>query len=72
MIEKELKYDLNLALQSSRGAGDIIMKYYKHDYEIKEKGYHNPVTTADNEADDFLKKLYWMQDLIMDGYLKKP
>ena len=56
MFEKELDDDLNIALEASKGAGDIIMKYYKHDYEIKEKGYHNPVTTADNEADDFLKK----------------
>ena len=56
MLKKELNDDLNIALEASRGAGDIIMKYYKHDYEIKEKGYHNPVTTADNEADDFLKK----------------
>lgn len=56
MLEKELNDDLNIALEASKGAGDIIMKYYKHDYEIKEKGYHNPVTTADNEADDFLKK----------------
>ena len=56
MLEKELNDDLNIALEASKGAGDIIMKYYKHEYEIKEKGYHNPVTTADNEADDFLKK----------------
>jgi len=56
MLEKEINDDLNIALEASKGAGDIIMKYYKHDYEIKEKSYHNPVTTADNEADDFLKK----------------
>ena len=31
------------------------MQYYCDDYEIKEKGYHNPVTTADNEADSYLK-----------------
>jgi len=47
--------DLKLAISASISAGDIIMKYYRHDYEIKEKGYHNPVTTADNEADSFLK-----------------
>ena len=47
--------DLKLAISASRNAGEIIMKYYRDDYEIKEKGYHNPVTTADNEADSFLK-----------------
>ena len=72
MLEKEINDDLNIALEASKGAGDIIMKYYKNDYEIKEKGHHNPVTTADNEADDFLKKPYLMQGLNMDGYLKKP
>ena len=51
-----LKEDLFIALEASKEAGKIIMKYYRHDYEIKEKGYHNPVTTADNEADDYLKK----------------
>ena len=47
--------DLKLAINASLNAGKIIMKYYRNDYEIKEKGYHNPVTTADNEADSFLK-----------------
>ena len=47
--------DLKLAIDASLNAGEIIMKYYRDDYEIKEKGYHNPVTTADNEADSFLK-----------------
>ncbi len=37
MLEKELNDDLNIALEASKGAGDIIMKYYKHDYEIKRK-----------------------------------
>ena len=47
--------DLKLAISASLSAGNIIMKYYRDDYEIKEKGYQNPVTTADNEADSFLK-----------------
>ena len=47
--------DLKLAINASIKAGEIIMQYYRDDYEVKEKGYHNPVTTADNEADSFLK-----------------
>jgi len=47
--------DLKLAINASLKAGEIIMQYYCDDYEIKEKGYHNPVTTADNEADSYLK-----------------
>ncbi len=50
-----MNIDLKLALDASKEAGKIIMQYYRADYEIKEKGYHNPVTTADNEADSFLK-----------------
>ena len=50
-----MNIDLKLALNASKEAGKIIMQYYRADYEIKEKGYHNPVTTADNEADSFLK-----------------
>jgi len=47
--------DLKLAINASLKAGEIIMQYYCDDYEIKEKGYHNPVTTADKEADSYLK-----------------
>lgn len=50
-----MKSDLKLAINASVKAGEIIMQYYRDDYEVKEKGYHNPVTTADNEADSFLK-----------------
>ena len=49
--------DLKLAVDASIKAGELIMQYYCADYEIKEKGYHNPVTTADNEADTFLKSI---------------
>ncbi len=47
--------DLKLATKAAIKAGDIILSYFKSDYEIKEKGYHNPVTTADKAADNFLK-----------------
>jgi len=45
----------NLATDAAHKAGKILLKYYKNDYEIQEKSYHNPVTTADHEADAFLK-----------------
>ena len=70
-INLKIEDDLEIALKASKKAGDIIMKYYKHDYEINEKGYHNPVTTADKEADSFLKIHYWMLGQIMVGFLKK-
>ena len=45
-----------LAVDAALKAGDILLKYYKNDYEIRDKSYHNPVTTADHEADAFLKQ----------------
>jgi len=49
--------DLNLAKDAAIEAGNVILKYYKADYEIKDKGYHNPVTTADFAADSCLKEM---------------
>ena len=49
--------NLNLAKEAAREAGSIIMKYYKKDYDIREKSYHNPVTTADKEADEKIKEI---------------
>jgi len=44
-----------LAAEAATRAGDVLLKYYKNSYEIKDKSYRNPVTTADHEADAFLK-----------------
>ncbi|HDY74889.1 MAG TPA: 3'(2'),5'-bisphosphate nucleotidase CysQ [Candidatus Marinimicrobia bacterium] len=49
--------DKNLAINAAKEAGSLIMNYYKADYEIRDKGYHNPVTTADHAADSRLKEL---------------
>lgn len=49
--------DLILAKEAALEAGGVILNYYKADYEIQEKGYHNPVTTADHAADSRLKEI---------------
>ena len=49
--------NLNLAKEAAIEAGAVILNYYKADYEIQEKGYHNPVTTADREADTRVKEI---------------
>ena len=49
--------DLNIAKEAAIEAGGLILNYYKADYEIKNKGYHNPVTTADHAADSRLKEI---------------
>jgi myo-inositol-1(or 4)-monophosphatase len=49
--------DLKVAKEAAIEAGSVILNYYKADYEIQEKGYHNPVTTADHEADTRIKEI---------------
>lgn len=46
-----------LAAEAAQKAGKILLKYYKNSYEIRDKGYHNPVTTADHEADALLRSI---------------
>ena len=50
-MNKELKS----AIDAAKEAGSIIMNYYKSKYEIRDKSYHNPVTTADHASDTYLK-----------------
>ena len=73
--------DLSIAKTAAIEAGGIILNYYKSDYEIKDKGYHNPVTTADNAADTRLKEILtetrpeygWLSEETVDSHkrLKK-
>lgn len=51
-----MKNELKSAIDAAREAGLIIMQYYKSKYEIRDKSYHNPVTTADNAADKYLRE----------------
>ena len=52
-----MNQDLILAKKAAIEAGKVILKYYKSKYEIKDKSYHNPVTTADKEADEIIKQI---------------
>ncbi len=49
--------ELRIAKDAAVEAGNIILNYYKSDYEIKDKGFHNPVTTADHASDKRLKEI---------------
>lgn len=49
--------ELKLAQDAAIEAGALILKYYKSDYEVKDKSYNNPVTTADYAADSYLKNI---------------
>ena len=52
-MNKEIKIAKEAALE----AGNLILNYYKADYEIRDKGYHNPVTTADHASDKRIKEI---------------
>ena len=52
-----MSFELKITIKAAKEAGDVILKYYKSKYEIKDKSYHNPVTTADKEADETIKKI---------------
>ncbi|MGC9363133.1 MAG: 3'(2'),5'-bisphosphate nucleotidase CysQ [Fidelibacterota bacterium] len=47
--------ELELATATARKAGKIILNYFKRDYHIRDKGHHNPVTTADLEANTLIR-----------------
>jgi len=51
-----MKNELNVAAAAAKNAGALILQYYKSKYEIRDKSYHNPVTTADHAADAYLKQ----------------
>ena len=53
---EELVQALEVARQATMEAGRAIRSYFRHDYEIRSKGYDNPVTTADLEADRILRE----------------
>ena len=68
--------ELKLAKNAAIEAGKIINNYYQADYEIKEKGNHNPVTTADHAADSYLKNILletrreygWLSEETIDSH----
>ena len=51
-----MKDNFTLAKETAIKAGVLILKYFNADYEVQNKSYNNPVTTADKEADKLIKK----------------
>ena len=51
-------------------AGKIILKYFNTTYHIRDKGFNNPVTTADLEADMFLRNTI-LAEFPNDGWLSE-
>lgn len=47
---------LATAIDAAQAAGDILLGYYQADYNIKDKGFNNPVTTADYACNHYLEE----------------
>ena len=52
-----MKDELETGKIAAKRAGEVIRKFFKADYQIKDKSYKNPVTTADYEADKIIKEI---------------
>lgn len=52
----EWSKELEVAVEAARTGGAIVRKYYKGDYEVHEKAPDNPLTVADTEADEAIKR----------------
>jgi myo-inositol-1(or 4)-monophosphatase len=61
---------LNNTITAIKEAGEIILKYYNSEFEVKQKGIGNPVTEADLETDTFLKE-YLMRQYPDYGWLSE-
>lgn len=58
MEESDLTRELALAKKAARVAGEILRSYWKREgLKVGSKGHDNPVTAADLEADQAIKKL---------------
>ncbi len=51
-----MQVELTTAIEAARAAGDILLNYFKADYEVRDKGFHNPVTTADYASNHYLEE----------------
>jgi myo-inositol-1(or 4)-monophosphatase len=54
--KNDLQAALDVARRVTLEAGAAIRGYFKHSYEINQKGYDNPVTSADLAADRILRE----------------
>ncbi len=56
LSSQELDATLQIAREVTLQAGRAIRSYFKHSYEVRDKSYDNPVTTADLAADRILRE----------------
>ncbi len=52
-----MQKSLEIAMQAAKEAGEIVMTYYRGNYDIREKSSNNPVTTADLMANHRIREI---------------
>jgi myo-inositol-1(or 4)-monophosphatase len=62
--------DLGLALDAARGAGDVIMGFFRTETEVRHKAPDQPVTAADLAADALLERTL-LRARPSDGWLSE-
>lgn len=71
-----MQAELTTAIEAAQAAGRILLNYYQSDFEITDKGFHNPVTTADFASNKHLEEqlrdsfpIYgWLSEETTDTY----
>lgn len=57
MSELELQARLDLAVETARQAGELTLRYFRrHDLIVEQKGDQTPVTIADREAEQLVRR----------------
>lgn len=65
-----MERELEIAIKAARAGGAIVRKYYKGEYEVHEKAPDNPLTVADTEADEAIKRII-LENFPSDGWLSE-
>jgi myo-inositol-1(or 4)-monophosphatase len=67
---EEMERELEIAIKAARAGGAVVRKYYKGEYEVHEKAPDNPLTGADTEADEAIKRII-LENFPNDGWLSE-
>lgn len=57
MTQNNLSKELQVAIEASRRAEELVMRYYQSDIAVEKKADSTPVTIADREAEALIKNI---------------
>jgi myo-inositol-1(or 4)-monophosphatase len=65
-----MEREFEIAIKAAQAGGAIVRKYYKAEYEVHEKAPDKPLTVADTEADEAIKRVL-LTSFPDDGWLSE-